>query len=384
MARANLRPRVLLAAISALIAGIVPVSDAAGIQGEKAADLLLKSMQRSFPVNISAVIVQRDPSGDGSYQRVKVVRSKDGRVRHTVLQPLRLQGIESIDDGEMMRIYLPDNKALILQESPQKASNDAESRLALAKQNYAFSIGDRPRIAGRQTICVVATPKVADLGVRRYYLDADTQYPLRMELIDPSGKSVPIVDTKDVQYPPKVDAAVFEMRALPGVEKLNYTRPKSLGKSQAQETLGFIPSLPSNLPMGFRVQEIQYNASPKWKSAVVRLSDGLARATVYQWKPNGTEIESIEDSTTVDHNGIRLMLVSDMPAQVRLRLLRAFIQQANAEDPPRALRFIGMMGPRPGLSASAELMAVLWAFAQVDGLAGLSGYGVQTGMPVLR
>ena len=352
----------------ALLAGATLALAGGGQQGESAADLLRKSMGRRFPVNVVAVILQRDPAAEGTYQRVKVARAKDGKARHTVLQPLRMAGVEQVDDGELLRVYLPDRRSVIVQDSPQKESAEPEERIAQAKRNYVFSVGGKERIAGRTAVRVVAEPKADDMAIRRYYLDEKSGYPLRLEVVGDRGELKVIFDTVAIEFPDRLNRDVFAMNALPGTETIRYTRPKTLSsRAQAQAVVGFRPILPERIPYGFNVQEMQYNPGPGWKSVVIRLTDGLVRATVYQWKPNGKKIESVEDSSAIEVNGIRLMIVSDLPAPVRMRILQSFVGQAKSEGGPQAIRLIGALTPAvPCALRALELAGAVRTFADLD------------------
>jgi|GEM_PF-1115164 len=381
MVAKNLRILAGAALLASVAVASATVSGGSKTQTDRALEFLSRSMQRRFSVNVVAIILQRDPGGEGVYQRVKIERSRDGKVRHTVLQPLRMQGIESVDDGNRMRVFLPDQRIIIDQQSPAKGSGDVELRLNLARQNYTFRVESNHRIAGRPAVCVTATPRYDDMDVRRYFIDAETFYPLRAETIN-NGSSVPVFETKDVQYPRAIDGRVFQMRSMANVDTLKYNPPSTLTRTAAAKIVGFTPLMPQRLPMGFKVQEMQYNGNTEWKSVAIRLTDGLTRATVYQWKPNGKRVKAVEDSTSIDHNGVRLLLVSDLNPELRLKLLQAFVSQALNQS-ARSYKLFGMLAaPTAGLPARPELMSTLWTFAELDGLAGLAQYGVTVGLPV--
>lgn len=373
-----------LAAVTTVTLALLSAAFAGAGQDERAADLLQKSMGRRFPVNVVAIIMQRDPAGDGTYQRVKVTRARDGRARHSIIAPLRMAGVESVDDGENMRVYLPDKRALIVQDSPHRASADTDERIALAKKNYLFSIDGREKIAGRVSLRIVADPKDPDMAIRRYYLDEKCGYPLKMEVVGEAGDPKVVFDTVAIDFPNELGGDVFRMKAMPGTNTITYTRPKTLtSPGLAQEAVGFRPVLPERLPMGFKVQETQYNGSKEWKSVVIRMTDGLVRATVYQWRPNGKKIEAVEDSSMVEVNGLKLLLVSDLPPHVRMRLLQAFVGQAKSDSAPRAMRLLGMLAPSvPSVATQPELLTAIWTFAQLDNRAGLADCGLPPGIPV--
>ena len=356
---------------AALAASLVLCGAALG--QETAAVLLSKSMQRCFPANIIAVILQKDPRSD-SFQRVKVERNKLGMARCTILAPLRWSGMASVDTGERLLTYLPDKRIILDQESPGTQSDEVDERIALAKRNYHLRIIPSGPVAGRQTICIEAKPKDDDLEVRRYTLDAQTAYPLRLETQE--GNEITMMfDTKDISFPKSLDPKLFTLEPSGDVYVQKFNKPKRvLSGTQAKNLVGFVPLVPNGLPLGFKVQELQFSEDGAWKSIVVRMSDGLAKATLYQWPSSANvQVQSYSNSSImVDKaTGLKLMIVSDLSPAVRLQLLKAFIAEASIDPAVRAQRLFGMLVPLDAsLQASLELITSVWAFSGIDSLNG--------------
>ncbi len=293
---------------------------------ERAVEMLIKSMQGDFGANVSATIYQRDHRGSNLYERIKILRSRHGQQHWTVVEPLSHAGIESVDDGSRWQTYIPDERLLIDQASPGRARADLRRRLRLARQNYVFMTKPHVDIAGRPVYCVCAAPRNNRLDERRYCLDARTAYPLRMETLAPSGAVTVVYDTKDVQFPDAFSPGAFEMHPLPGFNKLTYDRPRSMSKREVKNLLGFDPIEPGELPLGFHLEDMQYSGSQEWKSVVVRLTDGLARANVYEWWPDNKPKKAMADSTAGECHGIKFLLVSDnLSPDLRRELLAAFL-----------------------------------------------------------
>ncbi|MFZ4506993.1 MAG: sigma-E factor regulatory protein RseB domain-containing protein [Fimbriimonas sp.] len=319
----------------ALVLLVAPAFSRAGQidpQTERAQKLLQASMRRSFSRNIVAIVVQRDPNSVGPLQTVKIERSKAGKVRQTVLHPLRMQGIESIDDGTRTLMYLPDQKMLIEQNSPQMEPGDATSRAELAARNYRLRVEEGGTTAGQKTVCVVAVPKHQGKETRRYYLDEKTGYPLKM--VTTLGKE-PVVrfETREIQYPAALDERLFEMRTIGGLTHVRYRKPETFANpTEAENAMGFRPAMPQRLPLGFRVTEMQTNDSPQWRSLVVRMTDGLVKATLYQWKTTAhiEQVTSVENRTSAEANGVSMLLVSELTSEQREQMMASF---ASAEWP---------------------------------------------------
>lgn len=370
-----------MANVSLRIAGLVTglVLAAGSFADPQATALLLRSMQRTFPVNVVSVIIQRDPKSDQSFQRVKVERTKDGLQRCTILQPLRMQGVTSVDDGERMKIYLPDRKVLLDQESPAKAGGEDDERTQLIKKNYTFAMSDGGKVAGRNAVMVVATPRYDELEVRRYYLDEETAYPLRLETYLAGAEIHVVYDTKDIDFPKTIDRGIFSLNPLGQIRTITYNRPtKVVSPAQAKSLVGFTPLVPRDLPMGFAVQEVQFSDNSDTKAIVVRISDGLARASIYQTK-SGDKLSSDEDSTVIEYKGVRLMLVSDLSKDIRDQLLRSFLDHAISDPATRAQKFYSGLSPfEAGLLASLELMSNVSALDQIEDLNDNQGVDVES------
>jgi negative regulator of sigma E activity len=322
----------------ALAAGLAAAFCALAFGGsDRAESLLLKSMRRELPVNVIAVLVQRDPFAEGSFQTVRIERSRQGWNHYTVLEPLRMQGMEAVDDGSRLKLYFPDRNLMIDQESPLLLPDDAEWRMSLVRKNYEVRFTRPTKVAGRETKCIRAKPHDPRVAERRYYIDAKTGYPLRLEIIDGDQRRIQF-DTKEVQYPETIDANRFKMSPVGTARQMVYSRPQNLTESEAKRKVGFHPIVPNAFPMGFQLQEMQMTSSASWRALVMRLTDGLVKVTVYQWRGSGpARVRAMDSSTAGDAGETKLLVVSDLPPSVRKEFLEAFQraaqQMARAKTP---------------------------------------------------
>lgn len=319
----------MLATRLLLLAGVAPLLCGFAPADKRARDLLQKGMGPGFGVNIVATLVQRDASGNGAYQTLRVERSKSGKVRVTVLQPARVAGTVSVDDGVRTRAYLPGQRVLLDQVSALQERQSPRERMDLAERNYTLTIGGKRRIAGRDAVLVIAKPRHPGIDERRYTLDAKTGFPLRLDTISPSGGSTMVFEVRDVSYPKALHPTTFEVRPSNEVKYVMYPRPKYVSEeSEARRTMGFQPRVPSRLPLGFQVQRMYVDTSREWKRFAVRVGDGLVFAVVYQWVPEGASqlIRPAVQANSVEVNGIWMMAASnDLSAAAKDRLLSAFV-----------------------------------------------------------
>jgi negative regulator of sigma E activity len=239
-----------------------------------------------------------------------------------------MQGIESVDDGDRWQTVLPDEHKVVDDDSPLKFPSDDKARLALCRRNYKFSFDGEAVVAGRRAYRILAKPRHSDLNPHRFYLDRKTYYPLKAETILDGDEKVEF-ETLSVSYPESIEEEHFTLHAPPSMRWEKYNRPAACPSAkEAEKELGFKPVLPKHLPMGFELLEMQFNDSPHWKSLQLRLTDGLARATIYEYRQGSDSMRAMENSSSGDVRGVQLLVVSDIDEEFRQQLLDSFENDA--------------------------------------------------------
>lgn len=309
---------------------------AAGGWGQNDADrarqLLLKTLERNFSQNVIALISQRGPTGGTSFQRIQVQISRDGKMRQTVIYPLSMQGVETIDDGKQSATFLPDEDLILVQESSRLLPNDTATRINLTVKNYSLSVTGTSKVAGQTAAIVTATPRNSAMEKRRYYIDQATGFLLQLETIDRGGSPKIAFRTQQVSYPSSIPGATFKVDLANRVgQKIAYRRRTGLfdGVSKATPSIGFEPVLPRELPLGFAMQDAQINDSGNYRSIAVRITDGLVKGTVYQYSTvTAKHLKAMPGTTIGDAGGVRFFIAADIPESARERILEAFIEAA--------------------------------------------------------
>lgn len=311
--------------------GLLAVAGGAHRQSdERACALLLKTLVRTYPQNVIALILQRSPENGGVMMRIQVQINREGKMRQTVLSPLSMEGVETIDDNSRSATYQPDRNLLVIQESRKGITDDAQSRLTHARKNYDIKLGGRSEIAGRAATLVTATPHSNEMESRRFYIDDKTGFLLQLETVDPIGRLTVGFRTQAVNYPASLPSAVFDIGSLPkNAQVMSFQRPQTiLAGGKDVIALGFQPITPERLPYGFYIQDIQISKNPQSRSVAVRITDGLVKATVYQWD-DSSKIDIDTPGASVNYDGeIKLAVVADVPERVRQKILRAFMDSA--------------------------------------------------------
>ncbi|HVT13962.1 MAG TPA: sigma-E factor regulatory protein RseB domain-containing protein [Fimbriimonadaceae bacterium] len=300
---------------------------------KKAQELLRMAMGRVPIYNVQAIITQRLDYSSPLFQQIKVQISKEGKLHQIILAPLDYQGIELVDDGQKMWTYTPDDKRVIVQPSARQ-DEDVKFRMKLVVRNYTIRLERREKVAGRDAAIVTATPKDDDLETRCYAIDENTGFLLRLETCKEGSAPVLHFETKMVQFPDKFAKGTFEINSA-FVTTEHYDR-KCVGPESANDLvdeLGFHPVVPNKLPFGFAVQELQAATDSRPTALAVRITDGLAKATIIEWEGGRSSKAPAPQGTIVANSGRLTLLISgDMPDDVKDRILRAFVQGHHQRD----------------------------------------------------
>ena len=319
------------AAVFAALASVVSSVQAepkSAVSQNRAIDLLLKSIERAHSTAMSGIFSQSAGGGHGCNLQVKIDQSKEGRTRVTTLQPLNMQGVTSVDDGQTWSTYFPDERRLLEQDSPRLGLGNPRERLEHAARNYSFRSTSGETVAGRRTIAILAVPVHEELPVRRYSLDTERNFMLRMETIA-EGRTRRVMDTKSITFSPEFDVRLFEIKPMGEVRVIRLDPPSEIRSSRhARATLGFRPAFPDELPFGFAIRNKHLSSNQDVSFVAVRITDGLITATVYQWSATRSEVPWPKARKDREVDGIRFRLVGDLPESVMSRLLDTFVRKA--------------------------------------------------------
>jgi outer membrane lipoprotein-sorting protein len=330
-----------LGLLSLPAAGLAVAAAAYNSSQIKARDALFRCIERTNSVALNAIVTQRGSAPCPPIMQFKIEQDRAGRRKVTTLQPLSMQGTVQFDDGKTWKIYEPDKRQLVIQPSPRTFREDTAERMKLAEDNYRFSLERNGVIAGRSTWVVTATPKAPEMPVRRYSIDVDKNVLLRLETVE-EGKRNVLMDTLAVSFPSSRPSEAFDFKPVGNVRTIQLPAPERIESlAKAREEVGFEPVLPKHLPFGFVILEPQISGVERARYVAVRLSDGLIKATVYQW--DAKRLNPFGDSGLNFRlvQGVRIALVGELPGPVQNRLLDLFVKEATKvfrapPEPPAA------------------------------------------------
>lgn len=323
MARVN--SILVLAGISLALAGGVAQASAQ-YSRDDARDLLFSAMDKGRFLSVQGIILRRNSTRDPGMMQLRLAQAT-GIAKTVVLSPLPFQGITTLDDGQNWMTYMPDENRIVIQSSPRLMGGTSRRKRAAA-MSYRFVSDSGENIAGRKSILVVATPKASEMPTRRYWIDSDFPFILKMDVVEGNAAKT-LLDTKVVTFEVQQDEENFKITPATGVRRIYLESPEKIRSSEsAKASVGFMPSLPKDLPFGFVIQEGQIVGDKSERFVALRLTDGLASATLYQWPVTRKNPVPCHDKKSVrEAGGIRMRLVGDLPDAVLTQLIDAFARE---------------------------------------------------------
>lgn len=326
---------------------------------DKARDVLTRFLTSGSAMTMTAIVVQRSGVGLAEAVQIEVKQDAQGRRRTVVLAPLSAQGSIAIDDGRQWKSFCPDTSRLVVAPSSRDDRVDVEGRLQLAMQNYRFAVEKNTEVAGRPAVVVVAVPRSTVMPTRRIALDASHAVLLRLETIERSGSRDVLYDTKRINFPDRIASDVFVLDAPRQVRVMRVEPPVRVhSTSQAKAVAGFTPIIPKSLRYGFVIRESEVAGVPGSRYVALRVTDGIATGTLYQWpsklkvSPLGADREGVDRTI----GSVTLRLVGDLSRGTRLRILEGIANSMGKTFgpivEPREVRGVLLPKREPQISTS--------------------------------
>lgn len=205
-----------------------------------------------------------------------------------VVAPMSKQGTTIIDDGKQRVEYRPDEQLLVIQDSPLRSvpRSDAARRYRLVYRNYDVVAEGRDRVANRDTMKVLLTPRAKMMGfARRYWIDTEKAVLLKVEWIDPSGKKQVMSDTISISYPKSLPADTFEKTFVGQPREVHIRAPaRQTNFAKLSGAVGFLVVNPHDMPNGYLFIGADSIRARNGTMAALRYTDGATNVTIYQAK----------------------------------------------------------------------------------------------------
>lgn len=276
---------------------------------------------------------------------VKVQVVPNVGIRSRVLSPMSMNSILSFDDGKEWRTYNSDDNSLRIERSPALHAVPHRELAALLERNYRVSFLDSAWVASRRTFVVRLSPLAEELPSRTLFIDKEKHAILRYKL-DTAEGSRTVIDTQWVSFDPGFSAADLDLAVPPNVRVKRAWGPKEVRNlREAEELAGFRPTSPKSLPFGFATGKVHLVGRREQPFVAVRISDGIAHVTVYQWSAGASGFNPFPNrKPLVNLSQIHILAVGDVGSKVLELIEKAFAESSDRE--PGAPRNFWMVAGR--------------------------------------
>ncbi|MGH8195465.1 MAG: MucB/RseB C-terminal domain-containing protein [Woeseiaceae bacterium] len=216
---------------------------------------------------------------NGEAQALKVVHKiVDGVVNEKVITQ-EGNGLEIIRVGNEVHCILPDRKSVLIEQWNDESTlfstlPDSDIRFGSA---YDLSVVREERVAGRPTVLLAIRPHDLYRFGHRLWLDRETGFPLRTELVGNDGQLIEQLKFADINF----EAGSFRQALEPSISLENFTWYTERQRSEAADIETDWAC--NDLPTGFRVLSTQHEQLPGADAPVTHIvyGDGVATVSVF-------------------------------------------------------------------------------------------------------
>lgn len=253
---------------------------------------------------------------DGKTEALRVVHTiKDGVIHEKVVAQ-EGDGLEIIRIGNEVHCILPNRKSVLVEEWDDQStlfSTLPSSEIRFGSE-YDVSLVREDRVAGREALLVAIRPHDVYRYGHRIWLDTETAFPLKTQLIDTDGAAIEQIKFADIRLNEDIHANAL----APSYSTENFRWLKQTSHASSDEIETAWTS--SNIPRGFRVVSTHGEVLPGSTGNVIHIlySDGLASISVFiapqdgQYRDGPSSVGGSNSySTTVD--GHRVTAVGEVP-----------------------------------------------------------------------
>lgn len=314
---------------AALILFVAAASISTAQAPDDATAVLLRALKSKR--SIHSTMLQRRTVGSFSILVKVQVIPKVG-IRSRVLSPMFMNSIVSFDDGKEWRTYNSDDNSLRIELSPALHAMPHGRLAELLERNYTVSFLDSARVAHRRTFVVRLAPLAEALPSRTLFIDKEKHAILRYK-IDADTGSLTVIDTQWVSFDPGFSATDLEIVVGPNVRIKRAWGPKEVRNlREAEELAGFRPTSPKSLPFGFAPGKLHLVGRREQPFVAVRISDGIAHVTVYQWLAGVDGFNPFPNrKALVNLSQIHILAVGDVGSKV-LKLIEQAFGEPNGRE----------------------------------------------------
>jgi sigma-E factor negative regulatory protein RseB len=260
---------------------------------------------------------------NGEAQALKVVHKViDGVVNEKVITQ-EGNGLEIIRIGNEVHCILPDKKSVLIEQWNDRStlfSTLPSSDVSLGSE-YDLSLVREERVAGRPAVLLAIRPHDSFRFGHRIWLDRETAFPLRTELVGHDGQMIEQFKFADIN----LESAVSGQALKPSINLDNftwYTDPARVAAAEVETDW-----VCDDLPPGFRVISTRHERLPGADTPVTHIvyGDGLATVSVFIAENQDQEIArrsnvGASTSFSFESGDYQITAVGEVPAETVQRI----------------------------------------------------------------
>lgn len=291
---------------------------------------LITQALAAFEKTPAAYLQQRTVEGQSMRMQVFVDPGKGIRVEFRA--PAVMSQMTGFDNFKEFRLYDGESKTLTIAPSQFTTTAPASVRAGLARSNYTITVPDDTVLAGREVWLAKLSSRRQPGLAWSMLIDKKTSVILQLNLHEPGGRVQRRLDTQ-LAFFSQLRPVSSDLGVAKGASVRRAPAPMVWVRADdAAKHVGFRPSLPSRLPLGFRIvrQTIKGEAPARFIS--LDTTDGLFSATVLMWHgkatrghgPNGPDGQPLK-AMAANELGLFSATLGDAPMSARTALAKAMM-----------------------------------------------------------
>lgn len=299
---------------AAVLAVLIATSAAAPVAAVESPQSWLERMSIAVAeTDFEGTLIRRQ---NGESEALKLVHKlEDGVVKERVVSQ-EGNGLEIIRVGDEVHCIVPDRKSVLIEHWNEQTTMlpSVPGDPALIGPQYHLSLVREDRVAGRKTILLAIRPHDEYRYGQRFWLDQETAFPLRAELVDSDGVLLEQIKFADIQ----LGAAVSEKSLEPSIDIAGFTwYTDRVRREPVPVETDWICE---DLPAGFRIMSSEREELTDNETPVTHIvyGDGLATVSVFIARRQAESLErrgsiGTTSAFSVDAGDYHITVVGKVP-----------------------------------------------------------------------